>query len=255
VGIFASQSNLFRRYRARLLFRDKVMGGTPKDPKLIEGWLRAKAGITDVDEVRVALIRTLAEQGADVRPDMTYEEVEAAAEKIAGTKETTGFKRGEHGLYLEARQIKAAIKEATNILYAGERVGPTKKGAKSYLAERVFVAPDQIWLGRMEPDGIEMIVGHVSGPQGPRSTLGYHEYVQRPDITFDVLVTRDSIPPDWWPELWTQMEENAIGALRSQGYGKFDILAWDVVEPTSSVVEPRINASRLGELYADALTA
>lgn len=210
------------------------MGGVPKDPKLIEGWLRAKAGITDTEEIRMVLLRTLAEQGADVSPEMTYEEVEAAAEKIAGSKETTGFKRGEHGLYIEARQVKAALKESTNILFAGQRVGPTKKGPRSYLAENVFVAPDQIWLDRTEPDGIEMVIGHVSGPQGPRSTLGYHEYTLRSAIEFDVLVTHDVIPHDWWPELWTHMEENAIGALRSQGYGKFDILAWNRVELTSN---------------------
>lgn len=243
-GIFDNDSSLFQRYRARLQFRDKVMGGTPKDPKLIEGWLRAKAGIEDVEEVRRAVLRTLAEQGADVREGMTYEEVEAAAEKIAGTKETTGFKRGEHGLYIESRQIKAALKETTNILYAGERVGPTKKGARNYLAERVFVSPDQIFLGRTEPDGIEMVVGHVVGPEGPRSTLGYHEYATRAEIEFDVLVTKDCIPPEWWPELWVHMQENGLGALRSQGYGKFDILAWDRVPVTGTRAPGALSGAR-----------
>lgn len=215
------------------------MGGTPKDPKLIEGWLRAKAGIEDVEEVRMAVIRTLAEQGADVRPGMTYEEIEAAAEKIAGTKETAGFKRGEQGLYIEARQVKAALKESTNILYAGQRVGPTKKGARSFLAERVFVSPDQLWLSRDEPDGIELVVGHVTGAQGPRSTLGYHEYARGAQIGFDVLVARDEIPAEWWPDLWVHMQENGLGALRSQGYGKFDILAWERVRLTDTLDFPK----------------
>lgn len=215
------------------------MGGTPKDPKLIEGWLRAKAGITDdTGELRVALLRTLGELGADVNPDMSFEELEAASEKLAGVKETTGFKRGTYGLYIEARQIKAAMKESTNILYAGEKWGATKKGPRSFLAERVFVTPDTTWLGRTEPDGIEMVVGHVSGPQGPRSTLGYHEYTRQSEIVFDVLVTRDSIEQGWWADLWEHMQENGLGALRSQGYGKFDIWAWDQIPPTSDAPEP-----------------
>ena len=211
------------------------MGGIPQDPKLIEAWLRSKAGITDTEEIRVALLRTMEERGAEVTPDMTFEELEAASKKVAGSRETTGFKRGEHGLYIEARQIKAALKENCNILYAGDKDfakhanNPTRKGARSFLAERVFVAPEQIWLGRIEADGIEMVIGHVTGPQGPRSTLGYHEYVSQAEITFDVLVTRDAIPEEWWPELWTQMEENGLGALRSQGHGRFDLLAWDRV--------------------------
>lgn len=220
------------------------MGGTPKDPKLIEGWLRAKAGITDdTGELRVALLRTLGELGADVSPDMSFEELEAASEKLAGVKETTGFKRSEQGLYIEARQIKAAFKETCNILFAGDTKfkthpnNPTRKGAKPFLAERVFVAPDAIYLGRSEPDGIEMVVGHISGPQGARSTLGYHEYTRRSEISFDVLVTKDAIPLEWWPEMWEHMQENGLGALRSQGYGKFDIVAWDRVGPADGVVE------------------
>src|ERR1700730_9140937 len=46
-GIFDAQSTLFTRYAARLVFRDKLLGGVPRDPKLIEAWhcgLRATAG-------------------------------------------------------------------------------------------------------------------------------------------------------------------------------------------------------------------
>jgi hypothetical protein len=82
-----------------------------------------------------------------------------------------------------------------------------------------------------------MMIGHVTGPDGPRSTLGYYEYVRRGVIEFDVLVTRDSIKEEWWVDLWTHMEENGLGALRSQGYGKFDLLAWDQVDITSAVPE------------------
>jgi hypothetical protein len=129
-------------------------------------------------------------------------------------------------------------KESTNILYAGERVGPTKKGARSYLAERVFPTPDTFWLDRQDPDGIEMVVGHVTGPSGPRSTLGYHEYVRGATVQGHILVARDAIPHEWWPDLWTLMEENGIGALRSQGYGKFDVLAWEQIDLLTPVPDP-----------------
>jgi hypothetical protein len=211
------------------------MGGSPKDPKIIEGWLRAKAGITDAEEIRRALVRTMSELGAEVNPEMTYEELDAASEKVAGSRETNGFKIDDHGLYIEGRQVKAAFKESTNILYAGEKWGATKKGPKGFLAERVFVAPDHLTLGRKEPDGIDMVIGQVTGPDGRRSTLGYYEYVRRSVIQLDVLVTRDSIKEEWWVDLWSHMEENGLGALRSQGYGKFDLLAWDQIDATSPV--------------------
>lgn len=241
-GIFSAGKYLplFTRYRVSLQFRDRIMGGVPMDPKLIEGWIKKNTGIEDPDELRRMVIRTVEERtGGELPEDVSYEDLDKAIEEVASTRETTGFKRDpKHGLYIEDRQVKAALKEATNILYAGKRVGETKKGAKNYLAERVFVSPRTIWLGRKEPDGVEMVVGHVTGPQGPRSTLGYHEYVDCALITFDILVTRDAIDKEWWPDLFQQMEENGIGALRSQSFGRFDTMAFDKIDPRSEVPAP-----------------
>ena len=216
------------------------MGGIPNDPKLIEAWLRSKAGVTE-GELRAFMIRTLVEMGTEVTEDMTLEDLEKASAKVAGLKETTGFKRDDNGLYIESRQIKAGLKETTNILFAGDKEwakhpnNPTRKGARSFLAERVFISPDRIYLGRMEPDGVDMVIGHVTGPQGPRSTLGYHEYVTQAKITFDVLVAKDCIPEAWWPDIWTHIEENGFGALRSQGHGRHDIEGWEKIPLTTAV--------------------
>jgi len=66
MGIFdAETSDLFVTYRARLTFRDRVVGGTPSNPKLIEGWLRSKMGVSQDSEVRELTIRTLIELGVD----------------------------------------------------------------------------------------------------------------------------------------------------------------------------------------------
>lgn len=215
------------------------MGGVPHDPKLIENWLRSRAGVND-GELRALMIRTMVEMGIEVDQSMTLEDLEKASTKIAAMKETTGFKREADGqLYIESRQIKAGLKETVNILFAGDKDwlkhpnNATRKGARSFVAERVFVSPDHILLGRGDPDGVEMIIGHVTGPQGPRSTLGYHEYVQNPTIEFDVLVARDCVPEEWWPDIWNHFEENGIGALRSQGHGRFDIVSWEPMPLTS----------------------
>lgn len=39
MGIFDDKADIFVTYHAAVQFRDKVMGGTPKNPKAIEGWL------------------------------------------------------------------------------------------------------------------------------------------------------------------------------------------------------------------------
>jgi YVTN family beta-propeller protein len=163
-GIFDAGSTLFARYHARLVFRDRLVGGVPKDPKLIEGWLRRQAGLEEAGELRRAMLRTLAELGAEVEADMTFEQLEQASAALAASKQTTGFKRGERGLYVEAPQLKAMLKESTNVLFGGERRGATRKGPKTFVAERVFVEPDRLWLGVQEPSGVELLIGHLSRP-------------------------------------------------------------------------------------------
>lgn len=228
MGIFnTAASDVFTTYHARLVFRDRLMGGVPTNPKIIEAWLRSKAGIEQEEEIRRAMLRTLLELGAEVSPDMSFAELEAASEGLAAQRQTNGFKTDTHGLYIESRQIKAMLKESTNVLFAGERWGVTKKGPRSFVAERIFIAQDRIPLGRMEPDGVELFIGHVSGPKGPQSTLTYHQYVERPTLEFDVLALRDQVKPEQWREVWLHAQENGLGALRSQGFGRFDVEAWD----------------------------
>ena len=78
-----------------------------------------------------------------------------------------------------------------------------------------------------EPSGVELMIGHLSGPSGPRSTLGYHEYVERVVLEFDVLAVRDSISTDQWANIWLHAQENGFGALRSQGFGRFYVDRWE----------------------------
>lgn len=230
MGIFDNQGSIFTTYRARIIFRDKLMGGTPKDPKIIEGWIRSKAGVSDDEEVRQMLLRTLLEIGADVTPDMSYDELVVASEALAAVKQTQGFKQDATGLYVESRTIKAMLKECTNILFAGDRWGKTKKGPRSFLAERVFVDPDRVYLGCTEPDGIELFIGHTNGPRGPQSNINYVEYVANASIEFTLKVARDDIPHEAWPQIWQLAQENGLGALRSQGFGRFDIVEWEPVK-------------------------
>src|SRR6266496_841962 len=171
-SVFAAQAdNVYARYFVRVEFRDRVMGGVPRDPKIIEGWLRSKAGIDDTEELRQVTIRTLVEQGVEVPADATFEDIMKASEQIAATHQTNGFKRDSDGLYLESRQVKAMLKEMVNIWFAGEKAekwGRTRKGPKGYLAERVFVNPDRIHLDREEPDGVELFIGHVTDRKSTR---------------------------------------------------------------------------------------
>lgn len=224
MGIFDS-TQLFTTYETTLRMRGKLMGGVPKNPKLIEEWLRSVAGIEQQDEVKRALTRTLLELGADVTLDMSFADLEKASAKLATMKQTNGFKSDDLGLYIEDRQLKALLKEATNILYAGDRWGKTLKGPKSFLAERVFVQEPRVYFepARTTPDGVDLFIGHTSGARGQQSNLTYYEYVEGATISFTTIVAEDAVGEKDWPRIWVLAQELGIGALRSQSYGRFDI--------------------------------
>ncbi len=217
---------LFTRYRVAIQFTGQVMGGVPQKPEIIESWLRQRILGGD-EELRLALLKTLDDLDIDVPAEATREEIIEAAKQIAATRNGNTFRRDENGLFLAAYQIKAGLKESTNILFAGERWGVTKKGPKSYLAERVFVDSERVHLGRLDPDGTHMQVGHVTGPKGRRSTLTYYDYCVQPTCEFVVSSLQDSITFDQWRDILRTMQREGLGALRSLGYGQFKITGFD----------------------------
>lgn len=242
MGIFAdSKDSVFATYRCEIQFRNKVMGGVPRHPSIIESWLRTKSGlVSGSQQILFDLIRIMRAQGIEVGPDATLEEAmsayESASRDAALDKQTNGFLADEKGgLYLESRQVKSLIREVTNVLYAGQRWGATKKGPKSFVAERVFVNPDELYLGVHEPSGTLEFVGHITDKLGPRSTVTKYQYVERARIAFTVMVLHNSVENQHWSEMWNLAEEEGLGALRSQGFGRFDVEVWEPVEKRAKV--------------------
>lgn len=228
-SVFGDGSDIFTVYEVEATFREKIMGGVPMRRNVIEGWIKAGTGIEDVEERRRLMLKTLIEMGVDVHEGMSDEEIDAAAEKMAESH-TNGFKRDETGLYIEGRQIKAMLKESVNILYAGDRWGKTRKGPRSFVAERLFPQDERIYLGRKQADDVALVVGHVSDAAGKRSTLAYHEYVERAVITFRLEMLRDELTQQQWREIFLHAERNGLGALRSQGHGQFRVTRFERVE-------------------------
>ncbi len=239
-----AHKDTFVVYDVELQIEDRILGGIPKHPKVIEAWIRTKAGIEDDMEARQLMLKTLRERGADIPEDASYEDMVKASEDIAGSKQAVGFKFDAEGLYIEDRQIKAMLKEGVNILYAGQRFGKTTgyqgKGPKNFFAERLFVGPGRIYLGVQEPDGMHLMVIHADGPQGKIHSLAYHEYVTQPILKFQVEALESADKEmrigKKWGELWVLCEQNGLGASRSQSFGKFVVTKWEKVGITEKAV-------------------
>jgi len=233
-------ASLFVYYEVTLRFRERLYGGVPKDPKIVEAWLAKNTGFND-GTTKAMVAQTLRERGVEASDDMTIEEMNELVKDMAD-KKVNGFKADAMSLYIEARQIIAAIKESTNILWAGERWGPTRKGPRSYVAERVYIPASKVRLLKpdgktwyTEPDGVETNLVHTTGPAGRVSAFTRSEYVDGAIVKFPIKALRGQLEVQRFVDLFLHIGENGIGAARSQGKGKCDVIGWEEVEEIAEV--------------------
>lgn len=217
--------SVFDSYRAKAfphqyagqLLVGTIAGGTPTDPKVAEGWLRTK--LADRDELIVEAVETtMVERGISA---------DEATKLVDSQKHLNGFKRDEHGLYIEGRQLKAAIKEAANVAAGagkipGKKYGTTNKGLLGFVAEHIFVVEDRLHLGVTEPTGIVQRFVHTWRGTG----IQYEEYVEDAKVPFTIAADWD-FGDEFWAMLWLTGEQQGIGASRSQGFGRYEITKWE----------------------------
>lgn len=197
-----------------------VAGGIPGDSKVAEAWLKTKFTDHD-DQIRAMVAETMAERG------ITAEE---ATKYVSDLKHLNGFKRDEQGLYIEGRQLKAALKEAVNVcigsgkIKTGRAWGETKKGITSYFPEHVFVLEDRLHLGVTEPSRVLQ-----SFPKNKRTNqtgIQYTEIVEDAKVDF-TIATDHKFTDEEWAMIWLTGEKQGIGASRSQGFGTYEVTRWD----------------------------
>jgi hypothetical protein len=217
-GVFDNYLNKAWPYRftASLLVRN-IHGGTPSDPKKTEGWIRSKLEKKD-DAIMALVTKTMAERGVN------YDQ---AVDEVSDLKNLNGFKRDEeHGLYVEGRTVKAAIKEAASVAVASGALtqrgwGKTNKGLLGYIAEHVFVEEDIIPLGVEAPDGVHQRFVHTFRGAG----IQLEEYLTEAKISFTVLSDHDFSEKEW-AAIWLKGEKQGLGASRSMGCGTYKVVEW-----------------------------
>jgi hypothetical protein len=195
-----------------------LAGGTPTDPHVAEGWLKTKLGVDRDDLIREMVAEVMVERG------VTADE---ATKIVDVNKHLNGFRRDEHGLYIEGRQLKAALKEAASVAVAAGKLngrgwGKTNKGLLSYLAEHVFVVEERLHLGVAEPTGINQRFVHTFRGSG----IQYEEYVEDAKVAFTVVADHDFSEKEW-ATIWLTGENQGLGASRSQGYGRYQVTRWE----------------------------
>jgi hypothetical protein len=195
-----------------------IVGGIPSNPDVMKGWIESKVK-DNAELIQQRVAQTMVEMG--VTADQAIEEVKKA-------KSLNRFKRDEEkGLYIEGRQLKAALKEAVSVAVAAKKIemtgwGATRKWLTKFLPEHVFVVEERLFLGVFEETGVLQQFVHARN----QSSIQYQEYVENAEIDFTVVTDYDFTDKDW-AMIWTTGELQGLGASRSQGYGTYSVTKWD----------------------------
>lgn len=180
----------------------RLTGGIPANAKLLDAWLDANGAPPEAREAQAKTQEMLRQEGVE--------------------EHTSAFARDEQGRpCYEGRCLKAALKEAANILKEQLEI----KNCRARLAEQVFVGPELVPLGSPVTVGERVI--HVMTRMGPRDSIKRYESTEGPVLTFRIRILRGGIFR--WTHLDTMLDyicEGGIGADRSQGSGTITSWRW-----------------------------
>lgn len=209
---------LYDRYRVTIAFTDRLCGGVPLNDELIRAWVEAR----------------LPDAPAEVREKIIIEDAELVKNEVQ-EKCWIGFFEDEKGLLIQARQVKAALKQSAKML----GITNEKRGSKQILAEGLEVfstdGGSRLHLGVKEKSGTEERPIHVQTAQGPRTALKRVDFVLQPRLNFEVWVLKTApgekrhIGEKDLVKILTFAQNNGIGADRSQGEGKFNVVEFQKV--------------------------
>jgi hypothetical protein len=208
---------LYDVYRVTIAVRDRICGGVPKNPELIRAWVEATTGHADEQSAQ------LVQQDLDLL-------VNTQSEKC-----WIGFFGDEKGIFFPCRCVKACLKQSSTVL----GITKQKRGSKQILAEGMEVKSpdggDRLYFGLKEPSGTWENAIHVNTAQGPRSALRRMDYVSKPKMSFEIWVLKTAaqelrhIGEDDLVNILRHAQENGLGASRSTGEGKFDVIEFQKV--------------------------
>lgn len=130
------------------------------------------------------------------------------------------FPRDETGLYYEGRCIRGHIKDCANQIK--DAVKPVITALKAKVSNKVYVLDDVIYLGSDKVAGTEQRFIQVMTRQGPRSTIKYIDYLEKPTLSFTIKLLEDGvINEDILRSIFEYGAVHGLGQERSQGWGRY----------------------------------
>lgn len=210
-------TNKWRRIRVKIQLREFLYAGQPRHLDAATAMLKAR-GLEDQIEAI---------------PDDAASRA-AAAEQVAEEGICQFHRRpGREGIWFPTNNLKACLKENWSVL--GFR--QAHLGSRVSIAEALFVysvppegSPpverDYIFLGD-KPDGVATSVCHSEVRGQKLASIKRNEFLNRPILEFEIAIAKEiegKLPDESLAASLLHAAEHGLGASRSQGIGKFDIL-------------------------------
>lgn len=218
------REQLNNKYRVTIRTTHRLIGGIPavnvgddKSRNIMESWLRKSLGDKLTEEELAELT------------DKSFDEAASEAEE----ESSTTFKSNDNGIYIEGRQVKAMLKEAASRLGYGKAVKGSRPSLRQDLHEALHVDENAIPIMRdgqyvTEPDGYEARSIHVMTAQGPRTSIKKTAHVNNAELSFTVrILNMVALKEEHLINILAFGQDLGIGADRSQGNGKFEVIDFE----------------------------
>ena len=201
-------TEMFEKYKIGGDFIDRVIGGLPANPELVETFLTVKG----VDAQTLNSAQKMMETAQSLS---SFEGADRNSSNI--------FPKDEKGLFLNAYQIRANLKDAMTI-----QKSITSWRQKFQLGIRAM--PNRIYLMRngehlTKADGVMQSVVHTEYMGKPMASLNKSEYIDRPSFECEIWVGKERGKPvlneDKMYELLQHAGVIGLGAKRTMGYGQW----------------------------------
>jgi len=224
------------RYLVHIQFEDKVLGTRPLTPDKLRAYLEAKHFDPEIIEKELA----------ELEPE------ERVEDQVLQSR--TGFKRDHLGIFIGTYQMKANLREMMSSLGITVAKRGSKQTHQHLLDIRAVDLHDQemeadqatklrLFRGHelvTEADGFVELTAHVRNAQGESSVIKQHNYVENAETRF-ILRTPSKetlgkaragayLDTETVVSILSYSEGNALGACRSQGFGRFKVTKLELLE-------------------------
>lgn len=205
---------MWKKYEVELRMEDRFAASLPKTKEEIQTMLENRMPSKPPEN-----FTPIAE--------LTKEVAEKVAAPVEGEEEEEELKFGwatfpknDEGLYYEGRCIRGHLKDCANQIK--DAIKPEVRALKAKVANKVYVMTKIIPLGAKEIAGTQQRFVQVMTRQGPRSTIKYVDYLEKPTLKFQLKVLDDGIISE---EILNSIFEygaiHGLGQERSQGWGRY----------------------------------